>query len=201
MPLEHLQIELRRNEDLVFGGKATTITFFTDISAKHASLQEDLSDPHLKQLIFPLKEEVNMQPFDELVPLKEGCKLKTDEEMNYCIENINTEWALSTLELLTAIYGKTRVIRIFTHTPFCFKYVIECKTLLKPELASKINLSVLNIKNLDRLYTILNNHVLWLELMSTESARKDDYSEIIYIGYYVGLNKLLDYINPKDAKA
>ena len=84
MPLEHLQIELKHNEDPVFGGKASTVTFFTDISTKHASLQEDLSDPRLKQLIFPLKEEVNMQPFDELIPLKEGCKLKTDEEMNYC---------------------------------------------------------------------------------------------------------------------
>ena len=199
-PAVHLMLNLKRNEELILSkGNNMNDPFFSNIDETYKEIVEKCKNKRVEERVFPYIgeddefREIDYRPFNKAIKLDSTTVLSESDTINYIIENLNTDWALSAVEQLTNIYKTVTVYRLYTHMPFKLKFIISCAERLNNKVGPLTH-SVSNKINAGELYNFMRTAQEWTRsiIWAAETGEDTYVSSDILKLYYKLMSDLLE---------
>ncbi len=200
LPAVHLMLKLKRNEHIRLAkGNNMGDPFFSNIDETYKEIVEKCKNKRVEERVFPYIaedddfREINYRPFKDSIKLDSSTVLPESDTVNYIIENLNTDWALSAIEQLTNIYKEVTIYRLYTHMPFKLKFVIGCSGRLNNKVGP-LTQTVNNKINAGELYSFMLTAQEWTRSMiwAAETGEDTYVSSDILKLYYRLMSDLLE---------
>lgn len=200
LPAVHLMLKLKRNEHIQLAkGNNMGDPFFSNIDETYKEIIEKCKNKRVEERVFPYIgedddfREINYRPFKDSVKLDSSTVLPESDIVNYVIENLNTDWALSAVEQLTNIYKEVTVYRLYTHMPFKLKFIVACAGRLNDKVGP-LTQTVNNKINAGELYSFMRTAQEWTRSMiwAAETGEDTYVSSDILKLYYRLMSDLLE---------
>lgn len=179
--------------DIVEGKSFKNIPFLDEIDEMRKYVNTLIASFGTVKYVYPLGNMVNGGinpiPFADAILLTPDTVIENESKLNGIIDNLNTDWAVSVIELLSSIYSNVELIRVWTHSPFDFKVIVHCENRLNSK-QYKLNRIVTNKKNISKVYSFMKHILMWISLIGVLSSANKDHP--IIVEYVERLTTILD---------